>query len=237
MRRYQSNALLMLSGAFLGTVIALLLTTLIEARQLPQAGARDAAPAVVATATRSWSALDANPAPPGTGAEPGLVGAQPTAPPEPTPQPAATRLQIPVLGIDAPIVSRGLDPSRMMEAPSDAWDVAWYHFTAAPGSGGNAVFAGHRDFRDVGPAVFWDLGTLGAGDVVAVLLPDGRRLEYRVVSIDAWDESTAPVDWILAPTTVESVTLITCAGAFDDASRSYDERLVVRAELLPADTP
>lgn len=237
MRRYQSNALLMLSGAFLGTVMALLATTLIEARQPSDVEHPAAATAtVVGTATRSWSALGAG-VPAQVGGASVTASAQPPPDPTATPAAAAARLQIPVLGIDAPVVSRGLDASRMMEAPSDAWEVAWYHFTAAPGAGGNAVFAGHLDYRDVGPAIFWDLGKLGAGDVVAVVLPEGGRLEYRVVSVDAWDETTAPVDWILAPTTVESVTLITCAGAFDDAARAYDQRLVVRAELLPAATP
>jgi hypothetical protein len=49
-----------------------------------------------------------------------------------------------------------------MPSPDNAWDVAWYDFSARPGAGSNAVFSGHVDYHDVGPAVFWNLRDLRA---------------------------------------------------------------------------
>lgn len=151
--------------------------------------------------------------------------------------PLVDRLTIPVLGVDAPVIVLGLDADRMMQSPDDPFQIAWYDFTSLPGQGSNAVFAGHFDFRDVGPAVFWNLGTLNAGDVINVHRADGVTFEYQVKSIETYDEASAPVGPIVESTAVESITLITCAGTFDPTSALYDQRLVVRAELIPSATP
>jgi sortase (surface protein transpeptidase) len=68
-------------------------------------------------------------------------------------------------------------------------------------------------------------------------MEDGTQFEYRVTAVATFDEATAPVHDIVAPTSVPSITLITCAGAFDEDTRLYDQRLVVRAEEIPAATP
>jgi LPXTG-site transpeptidase (sortase) family protein len=158
---------------------------------------------------------------------------EPTAPAGPL----VTRLLIPVIGVDAPVVTKGLDAERTMESPDTPFEVAWYDFTALPGQGSNAVFSGHLDDQDVGQAVFWDLDALSSGDAIRVVLEDGAVREYQVRSVDTYDESSAPVGAIIEPTSVETVTLITCAGSFDPGSARYDQRLIVRAELIPDATP
>ncbi|HEY8490239.1 MAG TPA: class F sortase [Dehalococcoidia bacterium] len=153
-----------------------------------------------------------------------------------TPPAPPTWLRIPVIGVDAPVVEKGLRADLVMESPDGPWEVAWYRFTARPGEGGNAVFSGHVDYVGVGPAVFWELGLLAPGDVVEVDLADGRTLRYQVVAIAVYDEATAPVPEIIGPTAREAVTLITCAGNFNRRTGRYDQRLVVRAERVPDGT-
>ncbi len=150
---------------------------------------------------------------------------------------SVVRLMIPIIGVDAPVVVKSLDANQTMESPEQPFEVAWYDFSGVPGRGGNAIFAGHYDFRDAGPAVFWDLDVLTHGNTIAVYLEDGSRHEYQVTSVDSYLESEAPVQEIVAPTSTESITLITCGGTFDEASGSYDQRLVVRAERIPETTP
>jgi sortase (surface protein transpeptidase) len=154
-------------------------------------------------------------------------------------QPAVTisRLVVPIIGVDAPVEVKGLDARNAMQTPDEPFDVAWYDFSALPGSVGNAVFAGHVDHRDTGPAIFWDLGTLTTGDVIAVYLADGRRIEYQVTAVATFDTYDAPVHDIIGPTTTPAITLITCAGTYDAGVQQYDQRLVVRAELLASATP
>lgn len=172
-----------------------------------------------------------------------FLEAPPPPPPTPTGVPPSdapvVRLVIPKIGVDAPVQVKSVDPDGVMQAPDGPWNVAWYDFSSKPGFGGNVVFSGHVDYHNVGPAVFWDLGDLDADDVIEVRLEDGTVYRYRVVAKEAFDASSAPIERIVGPTPVESVTIITCTGTFDASTRQYDRRLVVRAERVvePAGGP
>ncbi len=173
----------------------------------------------------------------------------PTPGPSPTPSaefppgdPAAIgRIVITKAEIDAPVIVKGVDTAGVMIAPDNAYDVAWYDFSAAPGFGGNAVFAGHVDYIRVGPAVFWNIKDLEQGDIIEVHLVSGTVYRYAVTLKQQYDAATAPVDTIVGPTPKESVTLITCGGTFNSVTHQYDKRLVVRAERIqeaaPTDLP
>lgn len=161
--------------------------------------------------------------------------------PIPTPTPEATppsnapiqRLVIPGIGVDAPVVVLGIDANGAMESPDGPWVVAWYDFSVRPGFKGNAVFSGHVDYHDVGPAVFWDVRDLKKGDEVRVRLADGTLYRYEVTALNSFEADAAPVKEIVGPTPNEVVTLITCGGTFDSSVRQYSHRVVVRAKRLP----
>jgi LPXTG-site transpeptidase (sortase) family protein len=144
-----------------------------------------------------------------------------------------TRIIVEKAKIDAPIVEKGVDDAGVMQAPDNAYDVAWYDFSAHPGFSGNAVFAGHVDYIHVGEAVFWNLKDLEPGDTILVQLADGTQYRYAVNFKQQFDAATAPVDQIVGPTPNQTVTLITCGGTFDSSTHQYDKRLVVRAERVP----
>ncbi len=175
----------------------------------------------------------------GDGSENGPSGVQVAAASTPTPaskppqapveQPLPVRLVIPKIGVDAPVSVKTVGANGVMQPPNGPEDVAWYDFSARPGSGGNAVFSAHLDYHDYGPAVFWRLKELKKGDAVEVLLVDGSVREYQVVLSVTYPATSAPVQEIVGATSSEMVTLITCAGTFDEASRQYDQRLIVRA--------
>ncbi len=148
-----------------------------------------------------------------------------------------TRILVEKAKIDAPIVEKGVNEEGVMQAPDNATDVAWYNFSAHPGSGSNAVFAAHVDYIRVGPAVFWNLKDLEPGDLIRVQLGDGTQYTYAVDLKQQFDAATAPVNDIVGPTGEEIITLITCGGTFDSATHQYDKRLVVRAKRVPNDTP
>jgi LPXTG-site transpeptidase (sortase) family protein len=142
------------------------------------------------------------------------------------------RVRMPTIGVDAPVVVKGLDAQRRMEAPDRPDEVAWYDFTALPGEGSNVVLAGHVDFAGVGPAVFWDLWRVSIGDPIELVLVDGRVLRYRVSGMETVEEARAPVERIVGPTATERLTVITCAGNYNPATGRYDQRLIVIAEPL-----
>jgi LPXTG-site transpeptidase (sortase) family protein len=158
-----------------------------------------------------------------------LVTPTPTAPP---PAALSVRLVIPKIGIDAPVTVKGLDPSGAMQNPNGPEDVAWYDFTARPGQGGNAVFSGHLDYHDYGPAVFARLREMTAGDLVEVRLEDGTVHRYVVTISVLYPAESAPSQEIVGPTGREMVTMVTCGGTWQGRPQGYSHRLVVRADHL-----
>ena len=178
----------------------------------------------------------------GGDSEPLAVGtALPTVVPStgPTPTPAAqgdprlaaldiTRLVVPKIGINAPIVVLGILPDGTMDSPKGPTEVAWYTFSSKPGQVGNVVLAGHLDYINYGAAVFYRLRDLRPGDELRVVLSDGTEVKYSVQTVAEYEEETAPIADIVGRTPNEAITLITCAGSFDRSSLHYNKRLVVR---------
>jgi len=171
-----------------------------------------------------------------------VPAASPTAPP-PTPSTAAIQtLSIPRFEVSAPVIVLGVGEDGVMQTPDGPTDVAWYDFSARPGfpvagEGGNSVFAGHVDYYNYGPAVFWHLTDLERGDLVEVTLQDGTVYRYSVISREQFNAGTAPVEDIVGDTDREVITLITCGGIFDSAIGEYNDRIVVRAERIHEDAP
>lgn len=138
---------------------------------------------------------------------------------------APAELRIPSIGIDASVEQVHIIDG-VMEAPDDPWKVGWYSQLAFPGQGSNVVMAGHRDWWDVGPAVFWDLRSLEADDEIQLTSPGGDMMTYVVTSVDELSAATPPSQYTTDEGS-ETLTLITCSGTFDGSA--YDERLIVRA--------
>ena len=141
------------------------------------------------------------------------------------------RIQIPSIGVDAPVEVKSIDANGVMQNPSSSDAVAWYDFTSRPEDRGNAVFAGHLDYAGVGPAVFWKLGSLSTGDEVKVTLGDGSIVKYRVNGVRSVPADADASD-IVASGDVAKITIITCEGSFDPASQNYNKRTIVTGERV-----
>lgn len=145
----------------------------------------------------------------------------------------ARRMRIAEIDVDAPLVTVGIDQDGNMAAPTAGDVIGWYDFSGQPGEGsGNAVFAGHRDLRGYGPAVFWDLEQLQHGDLIEVELADGTEIRYQVTGMESYPVDQVDMREILASTDRETLTLITCAGAFENGD--YEDRHIVRAVRMDA---
>lgn len=120
----------------------------------------------------------------------------------------------------------------VMQDPTGPWVVSWYRETARLGEVGNVVMAGHLDYWDVGPAVFYNIGVLQPGDRIEVTGEDGEIYVYEVDWVRNYDNANAPIQEIVGPTENESLTLITCGGPFDYANGVYLQRTIVRAHRV-----
>ncbi len=141
---------------------------------------------------------------------------------------APIELTIDKAGIDAGIETLRVVDGAMQD-PSGPWIVAWYENLGSLGHIGNVVMAGHIDYWNVGPSVFYNLATLVPGDEIVVSGKDGKQYPFTVDWIQQFDSDAIPLDEVTGSTDQQSLTLITCGGAFDYVNGHYLQRTVVRA--------
>jgi hypothetical protein len=139
-------------------------------------------------------------------------------------------LVIPSIGVATPLVRLGLDPDGGMQVPEDFGRAGWFAGGPQPGQLGPAVIAGHVDSR-TGPAVFYRLRELRAGDVVLVERADGTRLRFLVEGARSFPKARFPTAAVFGPVPSAALRLVTCTGDFDRAKGSYRDNLVVFAHL------
>ncbi|WNZ11206.1 class F sortase [Streptomyces sp. 11x1] len=144
------------------------------------------------------------------------------------------RLDIPSMGVQAPVVARGLDRDGAVEPPSYGQPgvVGWYAGGARPGAAGAALFVGHVD-TETRPAVFYKLSALRVGEKIRVARSDGRMAEFTVddVRVIGRDEFDARQAYGVRQSGRAELRLVTCGGTFDKASRTYTANVVVNAYL------
>lgn len=141
-------------------------------------------------------------------------------------------LTIPAIGVDAAVESVGRTADGAMDIPRQAQNGAWYRLGAAPGQEGTAVIAGHLDTARGGPAVFYELGDLRPGDEIQVTDSDGITHTFAVDRVARYAYDDAPLAQIFGFQPGAHLNLITCAGSWNRAERSYSERLVVFTTLV-----
>jgi sortase A len=131
----------------------------------------------------------------------------------PTPGPEqASRIQIPAIGVDAPIVQ------------GDGWEqlkrgVGQYVGSANPGERGNVVLSAHNDIFG---EIFRHLDQLKAGDEVIVYT--NRRAHTYIIT--GWDVVEPTAVEVLSQTKDPTLTLISCYPYLVDS-----DRIVVRAKI------
>ncbi len=131
----------------------------------------------------------------------------------PTPGPQqAIRIQIPAIGIDAPIVQ------------GDGWEqlkkgVGQHVGTANPGENGNVVLSAHNDIFG---EIFRDLDRLKPGDEI-IIYTNQQPFSFLVTTTRVIDPTQVEV---MDSTTQPTVTLISCYPYMVD-----DQRIVVTARI------
>jgi len=144
------------------------------------------------------------------------------------------RVDIPGLGVQAPLIARGLDAHGAVEPPSfaQAGAVGWYAAGTTPGADGAALLVGHLD-TETRPAVFYRLSTVRPGQTVRVLRADGTVAEFTVddVQVQSRDRFDAARAYGQHRAGRAELRLITCGGTFDRAGRTYTANVIVSAYL------
>jgi hypothetical protein len=144
---------------------------------------------------------------------------------------APVRLRIPAIGVDARVDPVAVDAATNEFAVPPSVDVVgWYRH--GPGLGapaGSVVIAGHVDGAAQGPGAFFRLRDLGPGTPIEVTGADGRVVRYTVAAREIYRKTAIPLDRYFARDGAPRLTLITCGGPFDPATRHYRDNVVITA--------
>ena len=182
-------------------------------------------------------------------ARPGTsTAAAPQLAPLPADAPAATgpitpaRLQIPAIGVDATVESRGTvqyDNPFTGErvdgygVPESMWTTSWWSDGPQPGSGQMAVILGHS--QAAGGAVFDDLADVHEGDEVLLVDGGGAVLHLQVLGdpVTGLDKATSELaDALNGHPDGADLALVTCGGEFDREAGVSEDNEVVFATVL-----
>ncbi|MET8408110.1 class F sortase [Streptomyces sp. NPDC005195] len=144
------------------------------------------------------------------------------------------RVDIPSMGVRAPVVARGLDTQGAIDPPpyEQPGVVGWYAAGVQPGSAGTALFVGHVD-TETRPAVFYKLSAMRPGQTVRVMRDDGTVAEFTVDDVAVFPRDHFDAQQAYGPRQSgrAELRLVTCGGTFDRTRRTYTANVVVSAYL------
>lgn len=125
-------------------------------------------------------------------------------------------LDIPSIAVHSTeLVDLGLAPDGTLEVPSNAASPGWFSPGPSPGQIGPAIIVGHVD-SETGPAVFYRLGELVAGDRIKVTRDDGSVAAFVIDRVKSYDKDEFPTRQVYGSTDRAELRLITCSGEYDE---------------------
>jgi hypothetical protein len=143
-----------------------------------------------------------------------------------------TRLSIPVIGVNAPFTKLSIGSDGRLQPPpeNDVNLAGWYGDGPTPGERGSAIVAGHVDTK-TGPAVFYLLSVLKAGQGVAITRADTSVAHFTIDSVEVFAKNDFPDQRVYGDTPDAELRIITCGGTFDHKKQDYKDNVVVFAHL------
>ena len=164
------------------------------------------------------------------------IAASPPAGPHFGPSPAATfppppvRLRLPRLHVDAPVLPVSVGPDGLLDVPANPRQLGWWNGSARPGpASGSVVIDGHVDSAASGLGAFFRLREARPGDEIVLENATGKSINYTVVARRSYAKTSLPAAQVFATAVSPRLVLLTCGGAFDEATHHYADNVVVYA--------
>ncbi|MBT2544476.1 class F sortase [Streptomyces sp. ISL-44] len=147
------------------------------------------------------------------------------------------RVDVPSIGIQAPVISRGLDADGAIKAPpyDSPGTVGWWSNGVQPGAAGAALMVGHVDTKSK-PAVFYGLSSAQPGDKVRVVRADGSVAEFTIEDVRVYERAAFDPHKAYGQRVKgrAELRLVTCGGSYDKTAKEYTANVVVSAYLTGA---
>jgi sortase (surface protein transpeptidase) len=146
---------------------------------------------------------------------------------------APVRIEIPVLGVSAPVMRLGLNGDGTVQVPplGNHNLAGWYDGSVTPGQRGSSIILGHVDSY-TGISVFFYIKNLRPGDQIKIARADGSTAVFAVDGVQKVKKSTFPTHAIYGNVSYPGLRLITCGGPFDTGAGQYLDNIVVYSHLI-----
>ncbi|WP_436697673.1 VaFE repeat-containing surface-anchored protein [Nocardioides sp. BYT-33-1] len=142
------------------------------------------------------------------------------------------RIRIPSLGVNARTSPVGIKRGTM-QVPGNVARTGQLSQSAAAGDLiGTTVIAGHVSDRQDRPGAFWKLTKIRKGKVVTVR-QGGKKLRYRVTSIERFSRKSTLPDRFFSTTGEHKLVLISCAGKVTTSGGGFHYRQNVVVTAVP----
>jgi sortase (surface protein transpeptidase) len=151
--------------------------------------------------------------------------------PKGLPRSLPTHLDIPDIGVSTDLVELGKNEDGSMQTPNDYVHAGWYKYSPTPGEVGPSIITGHVD-NYLGPAVFFYLKELQAGQQIKVQRQDGKTVAFSVEKVELFSQSDFPTDAVYGNIDYPGLRLITCGGTFNAFTGHYSDNVVVYARYV-----
>ncbi len=157
-----------------------------------------------------------------------------TPPPPRPPGRVPVTLTIAAVGLRAKVDPVGVDGHGQMALPSNAQQLGWYRFGAAPGDrAGTVVVAGHVDAYGQGLGQMAKLPGVQVGDLVKLGTRDSNggtgSITYRVTGRQEVAKAGLPTAAVFRKDGPPRLVLVTCGGYFDRSGGHYQDNVLVAA--------
>jgi Sortase domain len=136
-------------------------------------------------------------------------------------------LVIPAIGVNARVVPEDLGPGGALDIPPPQ-QVGWYDRGPAPDQSGTTMLAGHIDDNGV-PGALLRLNDVQLGAAIRVTTASGRVAAYTVTRRQVLPQHELAYSGLLSQQGAPSLVLVSCGGAYDEATHLYLDNIVVVA--------
>ena len=120
-------------------------------------------------------------------------------------------LIIPAINVDAVIEPVGLTSDGALGAPAGPYNAGWFSRGVTPGDN--------------------NLALVKKGDRIFIYSTKGNVTIFTVTKIASYGENASTSDIFVSHDTGVHLVIVTCAGVWSVAEKSYSERVVVSADL------
>jgi LPXTG-site transpeptidase (sortase) family protein len=141
------------------------------------------------------------------------------------------RLKIPTINVDAKIDPVGVTSKGEVGVPKGPTHTSWFDLGPRPGEDGSAVITGHYGTWENGEgSVFDNLNKLVKGDKIYVEDDKGITTTFIVRESMIYNPTANASSVFYFRDGKAHLNLITCEGVWEEAQKTYSNRLVVFAD-------